>query len=175
MKNFIRKSAWLDQASLEIRWIYALFLVFALVGHASFILISIERVGPGVTDILRHYRGAEGEEMAFPKEFVELLEVTHFHAYIEGVVLLVLTHLFIAVPLSRTAKMTVILLAFGSTFLDLIVPWAIRYLSAPAAFVAALWQMAAWVGMGISYLALTLVPLYFLCRSERRVENGESS
>jgi hypothetical protein len=170
VKNFIRKSAWLEQAPLEIRWIYGLFLIFALVGHASFILIAMERVGSSVTDILQHYRGAE-EEMAFPKEFVELLEVTHFHAYIEGVVLLVLTHLFIAVPLSRAVKMTVILTAFGSTFLDLAAPWAIRYLPAPAAFAAALGQMIAWVGMGISNLFLTLVPLYFLYQAGDRADS----
>jgi len=174
MKNFIRKNGWMDQASPEIRWIYALFLVFALVGHLSFVLISIERVGPGITDILRHYRGSEGEEIAFPKEFIELLEVTHFHAYIEGVVLLVLTHLFIAVPLTRTVKMAVIIASFVSTFLDLIAPWAIRYLPQSAAWTAAFMQRVAWIGMGIGNLLLTLIPLYFLRpRGLDRSTNGE--
>ncbi|MFQ5579058.1 MAG: hypothetical protein ACE5FZ_00460 [Nitrospiria bacterium] len=157
MKNFIRNNAWIEKTSLEIRWIYTLFIVFALIGHLSFILIAVSRVGPGYDDIVQHYRGGDNEEeMAFPKEFIELLEVTHFHAYIEGILLLVLAHLYVAVPHSRRIKLAVIGISFGSTLLDLLSPWLIRYLSAYAAF----GQIGAWIGMSLSYLPLTLVPLY---------------
>lgn len=168
MKNFTRKGSWLSQSSLEIRWIYSLFLLFALIGQASFLLISIYRIGPTYSAVVRHYRGGESEatheeqeELAFAKEFPELLEVTHFHAYIEGVVLLVLAHLFAGVPLAQKLKLGMIGLSFGSTFLDLASPWLIRYLSPQAAY----GQMAAWVGMGVSYLPLTLLPIYFLWKS----------
>jgi hypothetical protein len=164
LKNFTRQDSWLSKSSLEIRVIYALFILFALVGHLSFILISLSRIGPTYGKIVEHYRGGEQteaagtEEMSFPKEFPELLEVTHFHAYIEGIVLLVLAHLFAGVPLSRGVKLGVIGLSFGATFLDLASPWLIRYLSPQAAYA----QMAAWIGMGAGYIPLTLVPLYYL-------------
>ncbi len=162
MKDFTKKTTnkttWLTQASDEIRLIYSLFIVFALVGHLSFILISVKRIGPTVSDIVRHYRGDPGSEMSFPKEFMELLEVTHFHAYIEGILLLVLAHLFAAVPLSKRVKMMVIATAFFSTFLDLSAPWLIRYLSPYAAYL----QVLAWIGMCVSYLPLTFAPLYYL-------------
>ncbi|MBI3804833.1 MAG: hypothetical protein HY282_13840 [Nitrospirae bacterium] len=164
MKNFTRQESWLSKSSLEIRWIYTLFIVFALTGHLSFVLISITRIGPTYSKIVQHYQGGEGPategkgEMAFPKEFPELLEVTHFHAYIEGIVLLVLAHLFAGVPLSKALKFGTIGLAFGSTFLDLASPWLVRYLSASLAYA----QIGAWIGMGISYFPLTLLPLYFL-------------
>lgn len=163
MKDFTRKNNWLSDASREIRLIYTLFLIFALIGHLTFLAISIDRIGSSYEEIVGHYRGAEGEEMAFPKEFSELLEVTHFHAYIEGIVLLVLAHLFVAAPVSPGTKFWVIGLSFGSTLLDLISPWAIRYLSALAAY----GQILAWTGMGGSYLPLTFVPLYFLWRNRR--------
>jgi len=159
MKNFTRRGNWLDSASDEIRVIYSLFLVFALIGHLTFVLIAVQRVGPGFTHIVQHYRGGEGSEsMAFPKEYIELLEVTHFHAYIEGIVLLVLAHLFVAIPLSQSLKWGIIGLAFGSTFLDLLSPWMIRYLTPYAAF----GQIGAWIGMILSYLPLTLSPIYAL-------------
>lgn len=161
MKNFIRKGTWLEQTSLEIRWIYSLFLVFAFVGHLTFVMISVYRVGPGYQEIVRHYRGDEGDEMAFPKEFLTLLEVTHFHAYIEGIVLLVLAHLFAAVPIQQKMRLGIIAAAFGTTFLDLGSPWLIRYLSPQAAYA----QIAAWIGMGVSYLPLTFFPLYYLWKS----------
>ncbi len=161
MKNFTRRGNWLESASSEIRVIYTAFLVFALVGHLSFVLIAVERVGPGYSEIVKHYRGGEGsEEMAFPKEFIELLEVTHFHAYIEGIVLLVLAHLYVAVPISQKIKWGVIGLSFGSTFLDLLSPWIIRYVTPYAAF----GQIGAWTGMTVSYLPLTLTPIYSLWR-----------
>ena len=158
MKDFTKKTSWLKQVSDEIRLIYSLFIVFALVGHLSFILISVKRIGPTVSDIVRHYRGDPGSEIAFPKEFMELLEVTHFHAYIEGILLLVLAHLFAAVPLSKRMKIIIIATAFGSTFLDLSAPWLIRYLSPYAAYL----QVFAWVGMCVSYIPLTFAPLYYM-------------
>jgi len=160
MKQFVKKGTWLDQVSPEIRWVYTLFLLFVLAGHLSAVLMGVVRVGPGAAAIASHYRGDATDEMAFPKEFSELLEVTHFHAYIEGIVLLVLAHLFVAVPLSRTTKMTIISAAFLSTFADLAAPWCIRYLSPAFAYL----QVAAWIGMAISYLPLTFAPLYYLWR-----------
>jgi len=168
MKNFTKKGNWLTQSSQEIRVIYTLFIIFALIGHLSFILISVYRVGPTVSEIVRHYRGDPNNEMSFPKEFMELLEVTHFHAYIEGILLLVLAHLFAAVPLSKKIKMIVIVTAFGSTFMDLSAPWLIRYLSPYAAYL----QILAWAGMGASYLPMTFAPVYYLWkdRSHPKIE-----
>ncbi|MEK7286445.1 MAG: hypothetical protein AAB035_04005 [Nitrospirota bacterium] len=157
MNDFTQKGNWLKQTSLEIRVIYTLFMVFALVGHLSFIFISIYRIGANPAEIANHYRGG-ADEMSFPKEFMELLEVTHFHAYIEGIVLLVLTHLFSAAPLVRRIKLPLIVIAFLTTFLDLSAPWLIRYLSADFAYL----QIVSWMGMAISYFPLTLVPLYYL-------------
>jgi len=161
MKQFIKKGTWLDQISPEARWVYTLFLLFVFVGHLSAVLIGVVRIGPDARAVVRHYRGDATDEMAFPKEFPELLEVTHFHAYIEGIVLLVLAHLFVAVPLSPSAKMTMVSVAFMSTFADLVAPWCIRYLSPTFAYL----QIAAWIGMAISYLPLTFAPLYYLWRT----------
>ncbi len=163
MKNFTRRGNWLDQTTVEIRSIYTLFLVFALIGHLSFILIVTSQIGPGYEKVVAHYRGGEdGDEMSFPKEFNELLEVTHFHAYIEGVVLLVLTHLFVVIPISPVLKRSIIGLAFGSTLLALLSPWMIRYITPVAVF----GQMAAWLGMCVSYLPLTLMPVYYIWKKK---------
>ncbi|MEK7702576.1 MAG: hypothetical protein AAB317_01260 [Nitrospirota bacterium] len=157
MQDFTQKGNWLKQTSLEIRVIYTLFIVFALIGHLSFILISVYRIGVNPAEIANHYRGG-ADELSFPKEFIELLEVTHFHAYIEGIVLLVLTHLFSAVPLKRKTKLIAIVTAFSATFLDLSSPWLIRYVSEGFASL----QILSWMGMAVSYFPLTLLPLYYL-------------
>jgi hypothetical protein len=155
MKDFSKRGFRIAASSVEARLAYTGFLLFAFVGYLTLALIGLLRVGPGYGDIVAHYRGSEAEE-AFPRAFGQMIEETHFHAFIEGVTLLVLTHLFIATSVRRSVKSGVILLAFGATFVDLATPWLIRYV-APG---FALLQMASWVMMAGTALALIGVPLY---------------
>jgi len=142
----------METISPEIRLVYTLFLVFVVISHISSIGMSLYRVGPGYDDIVKHYRGNEEAnaeeggmegEMAFPKEWIELLEVTHFHAAIEGILLLVLAHLFVAVPWQTVLKRWIIVLAFGGTLLDLFSPWLIRFVAEAFAY----GQITAWILM----------------------------
>lgn len=158
MRQFKKNEMWLTHANLEMRLIYSLFCIFALIGHLSFITIAMIQVGPGVEAIIRHYRGDPSSEIAFPKEFMELLETTHFHAYIEGIVLLVLAHLFVATLWSRRVKIGIVIVAFVSTFVDLAAPWLIRYVSGYFAYA----QILAWIAMTATYFPLTCAPLYYL-------------
>jgi hypothetical protein len=155
VKDFSNRGFKISATSTEAKLAYSGFLIFAFVGYLTLVLIGLLRVGPGYHDIVTHYRGSEAEE-AFPRAFGQMLEETHFHAFIEGVTLLVLTHLFIATSVRRSTKTSVILLAFGSTLSDLASPWLIRYV-APG---FALLQMASWTLMAATALALIGVPLY---------------
>jgi hypothetical protein len=85
-----------------------------------------------------------------------MLEELHFHAFIEGIMLLVLTHLFVATSFSRSFKATVVLLAFAATFADLVSPWLVRF-AAPG---FAMLQMACWVAMTGTAAVLIWVPIY---------------
>lgn len=155
MKDFSRQGYRLEQATPEVRAIYTGFLVFAAVGYLTLIAIALTRVGPGYQSIVEHYRGT-GTEDLLPRPAGQMLEETHFHAFIEGVTLLVLTHLFVATSLIRPFKRAVVTLAFASTFVDLSSPWLIRFV-APA--FAGL-QMASWAVMTASAVVLIGVPLY---------------
>lgn len=155
MKDFSSRGFRIAASSAEVKVAYTGFLVFAFIGYLTLVLIGFLRIGPGYQDIVTHYRGAEAEE-AFPRAFGQMLEEVHFHAFIEGVTLLVLAHLFVATSVARGLKLAVILLAFGSTLTDLACPWLIRYVS-PA---FALLQMTAWIVMGMTALALITVPIY---------------
>ncbi|HXC61777.1 MAG TPA: hypothetical protein VNV63_03800, partial [Nitrospiria bacterium] len=118
-------------------------------------IISLLRVGPGYQDIVTHYRGS-GTEEAFPRAFGQMLEEAHFHSFIEGVTLLVLTHLFIATSVKRSVKTGTILLAYSATLTDLACPWLIRYVSSGFALL----QIVSWVVMGATALALIGIPFY---------------
>jgi len=154
MKDFGIRGYRISEASTEIKLIYTGFLVFAFIGYLTFLLIAVLRVGPGYAAIVTHYRGSEMEE-AFPRAFGQILEEAHFHAFIEGVVLLILTHLFIATRVRPGIKIGVMVAAFGGTLADLACPWLVRYVAPGFAGL----QMVSWALIGVSAAVLIGVPL----------------
>ena len=86
--------------------------------------------------------------MTFPKTFGQLLEVTHFHAFIMSVVFLVLGHLLLATGLSSYWKGGLLLSAFSGSMGDLAGGWLIRYVSVGFGILQLLAWMALWVGYG---------------------------
>lgn len=96
--------------------------------------------------------------MAFPKSFSALIETTHFHAFVMGLLYLTLAHLFVATEISRRLKRAVLLGGFLFTLLDLLLPWAVRYLS--SGFASAL--VAAWAGEWVTYMTMVISALFDL-------------
>jgi hypothetical protein len=157
LKNFTYPVYRLAAASREVRIIYTGFLIFAALGMLTIGLYQLKRIGVTYDLIVAYYRGGELEqEMTYPKTFTQLLETTHFHAFIMGISFLTLAHLFIATGLGPRMKWSVIGLAFFSSLADIAGPWLIRYIS-PA---FAILQFFAWLGMWLGYGALILLPLY---------------
>jgi hypothetical protein len=163
MKDFSNRGFRLSDSSIEVRLAYTGFLVFVFVGYLTIVLIGCLRVGPGVDEIVTHYRGSETEE-TFPRAFGQMLEEAHFHAFIEGLILLVLAHLFVATSVSRRIKVTVILIAYFSTLADLGSPWLIRYGAVQFAYL----QMISWLLIVTSAVVLIVVPLYEMWFKENK-------
>lgn len=160
MKDFSRNGFQIRNSPLEVKAIYTGFLVFAVVGYVSLVAIALTRVGPHYQQIVEHYRGAGNEDL-LPRPVGQMLEELHFHAFIEGIMLLVLTHLFVATSVSPRFKRTVVLLAFAATFADLASPWLIRFVAPVFAWV----QLASWVVMTGTAVVLIWVPLYDMWRN----------
>ena len=156
MKDFSKQGFQIAKSSREVKLVYSGFLIFAFIGYFTIALLGLLRVGPGHDAIVTHYRGSDLEEEAFPRAFGQMLEEAHFHAFIEGIVLLVLAHLFVATSVSRGMKDAVIFAAFGSTLTDLASPWLIKYVHPAFAYL----QIASWVGMEVGALLLIGVPFY---------------
>jgi hypothetical protein len=156
MRAFGYNGYLLRNARVEVRVVYTAFLVLVAIGLLTLAAFQIERVGPTPSRVAAYYRGGErGAEMAFAKSFRELVEVTHFHSFIMGVVFLVLAHLFIATPMGSGLKMAGILVAFAGLAGNLVSPWLVRYGSPAFAYAQLLSWAAEWVGFG----AFVLVPI----------------
>ncbi|HTN43048.1 MAG TPA: hypothetical protein VMN77_04540 [Nitrospiria bacterium] len=156
MKDFSKKGFRIANSSPEIKIIYTGFLIFAFIGYFTIALLGCLRVGPNYNAIVSHYRGSDLDEEAFGQPIGQMLEDAHSHAFIEGLILLVLTHLFIGAAVPKRWKFAVVLLAFGSTLADLASPWLIKYVAPGFAHL----QMASWAGMETSALLLIGWPLY---------------
>jgi hypothetical protein len=76
--------------------------------------------------VVEYYLGVE-ERFLAPKSFQGLLEVSHFHLFAMGMLLLVLTHLMLFVPLRSSWKAWLIVVPFVSALLDEGAGWLVRF------------------------------------------------
>jgi hypothetical protein len=156
MKAFVSRGYLLRDARLEVRLAYSGFLVLTFIGMITMAAFQLYHIGPSPQRIAAHYRGGDvAGSMTFAKTLRELVEVTHFHSFIMGLVYLVLAHLFIATTAPLVLKYTLLVVAFGGLFADLIAPWLIRYVSAGFVYLQLMAWPAEWIGLG----AFVVVPI----------------
>jgi hypothetical protein len=158
MQAFTRRGFQLRTASLETRIAYTMFLFFMLPGMATLVALSAGRVGLDARAIATYYRGG-ASEMSFAKTFWQLVEVSHFHLFTVPVVVLILAHLFCATPASRRLRIWLTSVTFLGVLLDVVGPWAVRYLAAGFAYLLMVgWTLLA-TGV-VLMVALTLVAMW---------------
>lgn len=151
------------KAPLQTRVLLTLFNVMMVLSTAVGMLMWRVRTGLTPAGAAAYYRGNEGtaaagQEMRFERSFAELLDVTHAHAFSQSFLLFVLCHIFALTKASDRTKILVYCLAFGTTAVDLGVPYLVRYVS-PA------WSPLQVVNSGLMTLVLLVllaVPTYEL-------------
>jgi len=154
MREFGKPGFRLAYLQRDAKWIYTGFLVFVGLGLCTNGLFQLTRIGPTLHRIAVYYRGGDlGEAMTFPKTFAQLLELTHFHTFLMGVVFLILAHLALGTAISPRLKTSLIILAWAGSLGDIASYWLIRYVS-PA---FAVLQLLSWIGMWVGYGGLIVV------------------
>lgn len=167
MKNFTRRGFLIANSSLETKLVYTFFLILIACGLATIAVYQFHIIGWGLEKIQAYYRGS-AEGLHFPKEFLQLLETSHFHAFMMALIYLTLAHILIATRLSSRQKFSLLTIGFLVTLLDLLLPWAIRYGSSH--FATGL--LITWALQWFTYAAYVVIPLYDMWR---RVDNGEDA
>jgi hypothetical protein len=167
MKAFAANGYRLGSARLEVRLVYTAFLALVTVGMLTMATFQLYHIGPTPARISAYYRGGDrGGEMAFPKTLRELVEVTHFHSFIMGLVYLVLAHLFIATPVRPPLKRGLIVLGALGLAGDLLAPWLIRYLSGAFAYAQIAAWGAEWIGFG-AFVGAPVQEMWFANGNDR--------
>ena len=103
--------------------LYSVYVALLWVTNA---LLYFEKMNLTPQSVVDYYLGNE-EQFLPPRSFQGLLEISHFHLFAMGMLLLVLTHLMLFVPLSNRVKAWLIALPFLSALLDEGASWMVRY------------------------------------------------
>ena len=156
MRSFGTPGYLLGSARLEVRLVYTGFLLMACIGFVTMAVFQFRHVGPTPARVAAYFRGGtRGMEMTFAKTPRELVEMTHFHAFVMGLVYLVMAHLFLATTASDLVKRAGIVLAFVGLAIDMIGPWLIVYVSAAFASL----QVAGWLAQWLGFAAFVVYPM----------------
>jgi hypothetical protein len=89
-------------------------------------LLYFEKMGLAPSSVVEYYRGNE-ERYLSPRSYQGMLEVSHFHLFAMGMLLLVLTHLMLFVPLADRTKAWLIAVPFLAAGLDEGAGWLVRF------------------------------------------------
>lgn len=84
------------------------------------------RMGLEPSSVTAYYRGSE-EDFKPPRSAASMLETTHSHLAMMGLVVLLLTHLVIFAPYEDRTKRLVIAAGFSSALLDEGSGWLVRF------------------------------------------------
>jgi hypothetical protein len=130
---------------------YSLYVALLWVTNA---LLYFSKMGLTPGSVVTYYLGSE-QQFTEPRSYLGMLEISHFHLFAMGMLLLVLTHLVLFVPLPNRAKIWLIVAPFASALLDEGAGWAVRFVSPLfavakiAGFLALQTSLAALVGLAL--------------------------
>ncbi len=117
--------------------------------------------------VVSYYLG-DPERFLQPRTYQGLLEISHFHLFAMGMLLLVLTHLMLFVPVSNRIKAWLIVLPFSAALLDEGSSWLVRFAHPGFAWA----KIAGFLLLQGSLLALIVISLWAVLRGNQ--ENYET-
>lgn len=108
-------------------------LFFLLLLWGSNFIMYFSKMGLTKQSVVHYYLGSK-EDFSVPRSFSAMIEVTHFHLPMMGMVLLFVTHLFLFVPFSRKAKLFCVYSTFASALLNETSSYLVRFVNPDFAF-----------------------------------------
>jgi len=124
--RFVVTGEWTRNRLLQtIVVLYAFYVAGLWVTNA---LLYFSKMGLTAASVVEYYLGSE-ERFLSPRSYQGLLEVSHFHLFAMGMLLLVLTHLALFVPVSPRGKAGLVVVPFVAALLDEGAGWLVRFVA----------------------------------------------
>jgi hypothetical protein len=151
--RFVITGEWSKNRLLQL--IIVLFVVYVAILWLTNALLYFNKLGLTYASVTEYYLGSE-EKFLPPRSYQGMLEITHFHLFAMGVLLLTLTHLMLFVPLRAELKPWFIVVPFSAALLDEGGGWLVRFVHPFFAYV----KIAGFVGLEVSLAVLICISLW---------------
>ena len=147
-----------------LRLILFFFLVYMLLFWVTNWILYFQKMSLDPASVVTHFRGDPNAEFGQPpRPLRALAEVSHFHLFAMGVLVMTLTHLVLFLPVSFRVKGSLTLLVFLSALLDEGSNWLVRFVH-PA---FALLKVASFLVLQISLFGLIVALMVGVLRPAR--------
>lgn len=107
--------------------IILMFLGYIALFWVSNGMMYFHKMGLNPGSVVEYYLGSE-EKFTQPKSYQSLLEVTHFHLFSMGILIVTLTHLLLFTSLSPSLKLWLTGATFVSAVADEMAGWLVRFI-----------------------------------------------
>jgi len=119
--------------------------------------------------VIAYYLGSE-EQFTQPRSYQGMLEVSHFHLFSMGMLVLTLTHLMLMTEFPVRLKIWLSGLTYAAALADEAGGWLVRFVDPLFAY----FKIAAFVLLELSLAALLIVVITALVRARIRMDRTES-
>jgi hypothetical protein len=151
--RFVITGEWSKNRLLQL--IIVLFIVYIAALWLTNALLYFHKMGLTYASVTEYYLGSE-EKFLQPRSYQGMLEISHFHFFAMGLLLLTLTHLMLFVPLRPEIKPWFVVIPFTSALLDEGGGWLVRFVHPLFAYV----KIAGFLLLEVSLAVLIVVSLW---------------
>jgi hypothetical protein len=146
-----------------------MFLGYILLLWLSNGLMYFHRMDLTPGSVVAYYLGSE-ENFTAPRSYQGLLEVSHFHLFSMGMLVLTLTHLMLMTEFSVRLKIWISSLTYIAAIADEAGGWLVRFVDPVFAY----FKIAAFLLLEASLLALLVVVIASLIRARLKMRSMNS-
>ncbi len=130
-------------------------------------LLYFSKMGLTAASVVDYYLGSEDLFLS-PRSYEGLLEVSHFHLFAMGMLLLVLTHLMLFIPVRSNIKIWLIVVPFVSALVEEGSGWLVRFASPHFAYL----KIAGFLMLEMSLAVLVGLSLWSVFAGSQRNYDG---
>ena len=130
-------------------------------------LLYFNKMSLSPASVAAYYLGDDATYQP-PRTYQGLLEVSHFHLFAMGMLLLVLTHLVLFVPLRNGVKAWLVAVPFASALLDEGASWLVRFVHPGFAYM----KIAGFLALQTSLAVLVILALWAVFVGSQRNYSG---
>lgn len=148
---------------MMINAVVLMFLGYILLLWISNGMMYFHRMDLSADSVISYYLGSE-EDFTQPKSYQSLLEVTHFHLFAMGMLIVTLTHLMLMTDLPVLLKVWLSALVYLSAIADELAGWLVRFVHPYFAY----FKIGSFLLLELSLGAMVILVTLSLIQSRRR-------